>query len=121
MAEWSGQFAYKQVADDLRAQIRRGRYPAGSQIPSYDQLMKDYGVSITVVRSAIRELRVEGLVVPHQGKGVFVSDPLPEGRQSGESADLQALLEELRAIRSHLESLEDRIAAVERLVSPSKS
>ncbi|MFD8562147.1 GntR family transcriptional regulator [Streptosporangium canum] len=119
MAEWSGQFAYKQVADDLRADINRGKYQPGEQLPSYDRLMKDYGVSITVVRSAVRELRVEGYVIPHQGKGVFVCDPLPANRAAEESADFKALMAELRAIRTHLDSLEDRLSTVERLVSPA--
>ena len=77
MADWSGQPAYMQVAGTLRAEIRGGRIPPGSQLPSYEALMRKYGVSITVVRSAVRELKTEGLVLTHQGKGAFVRDPLP--------------------------------------------
>ena len=78
MADWSGRPAYLQVAEALRAEIRSGRVPPGSQLPSYEALMRKYGVSVTVVRSAVRELKTEGLVYTHQGKGAFVRDPLPE-------------------------------------------
>ena len=78
MTDWSGRPAYAQVADTLRADIRAGRYPPGSQLPSYEALMRKHGVSITVIRSAVRELKTEGLVYTHQGKGAFVRDPLPE-------------------------------------------
>src|ERR1700722_18367274 len=81
MADWSGTPAYVQIADALRVDIVKGWFAPGSQLPSYGELMKRYGVSVTVARSAIRELRSEGVVRTHQGKGVFVSDPLPRGRQ----------------------------------------
>lgn len=69
MADWSGRPAYLQVADDLRASIFQGRFTPGTRLPSYGTLMKQYGVSITVIRNAIRELGTESLVRTHQGKG----------------------------------------------------
>ena len=54
----------------------------GSQPPSCEALMRKYEVSITVVRSAVRELKTEGLVYTYQGKGAFVRDPLPEPREA---------------------------------------
>src|SRR5713101_4075432 len=84
MADWSGGPAYVQVAEALRAEIRSGGFLPGSQLPSYEALMRKYGVSITVVRSAVRELKTEGLVYTHQGKGAFVRDPLPK---PGETID----------------------------------
>jgi DNA-binding GntR family transcriptional regulator len=117
MAEWSGRPAYLQVADDLRASIRTGAYPPGSQLPSYDEFMKHYGVSITVIRSAIRELRTERLVRTHQGKGVFVTDPLPtlaeaslpaRGQATPERADTRALAAEVASLRAELRKLAQR-------------
>jgi GntR family transcriptional regulator len=96
-----------QVADDLRASIRTGAYPPGSQLPSYEELMKHYLVSITVIRSAIRELRTERLVRTHQGKGVFVTDPLPPLADGGPAAASQAATEraETRALAAEVASL----------------
>ena len=62
MADWSGRPAYAQVADQLRAAIRGGQFAPGSQLPSYEALMRTYDVSITVIRIAVRGLKTEGLV-----------------------------------------------------------
>jgi GntR family transcriptional regulator len=119
MTDWSGRPAYAQVADTLRADIRAGRYPPGSQLPSYEALMRKHGVSITVVRSAVRELKTEGLVYTHQGKGAFVRDPLPEPGQapaSRGSEAFQSVMAEIRSLHDDLDRFEERLARLERLV-----
>ena len=68
-----GRPAYQRIAYDLRQKIAAGELPVGSAIPSTAQLGELYGVSTTVVRAAVARLRVDGLVVGHAGKGVFVS------------------------------------------------
>src|SRR5215469_7080428 len=103
MTDWSGRPAYAQLADTLRADIRGGRYAPGSQLPSYEALMRQHGVSVTVVRSAVRELKTEGLVFTHQGKGAFVRDPLPEPGQPPASQGSEAF----RAIMAEIQSLHD--------------
>jgi DNA-binding GntR family transcriptional regulator len=121
MADWSGGPAYLQVADVLRADIRQGRIAPGSQLPSYEALMKRYGVSITVVRSAVRELKTEGLVYTHQGKGAFVRDPLPPpGEPAGEqpSEAFRAVMAELQSLHDDLDRFDKRLSRVERLVRP---
>lgn len=121
MTDWSGRPAYAQVADTLRADIRSGRYAPGSQLPSYEALMRKHGVSITVIRSAVRELKTEGLIYTHQGKGAFVRDPLPEPGQPpvGQgSAAFQAVMGEIRSIHDDLDRLDERLSRVERLVRP---
>jgi GntR family transcriptional regulator len=70
--DWTGEPAYRQLAESLRGRIRSGELPVGEQLPSQAALMRDNGVSSSVVRMAISELRAEGLIATHQGKGVFV-------------------------------------------------
>jgi GntR family transcriptional regulator len=121
MADWSGRPAYAQVADQLRDAIRSGQYAPGSQLPSYEALMRTYDVSITVIRSAIRELKTEGLVSTHQGKGAFVRDPLPPPGQppTGQGSDaFQAVMAEIRSLHDDLDRVDERLARVERLVLP---
>jgi GntR family transcriptional regulator len=111
VAEWSGQPAYKQVADELRERIRDGRLPVGAQLPSITSLMDEFQVSITVVRMALSELRGAGLIATHQGKGAFVLESkagasIPDGDSSG-------LKSELRKQRVELRKLSERVAALE--------
>jgi len=66
---------YAQVADALRGEIQAGRYSPGDQLPSERELRERFGVSGNTVRAAIVQLRAEGLVTSHQGRGVFVQVP----------------------------------------------
>ncbi|CAM5761565.1 GntR family transcriptional regulator [Labrys miyagiensis] len=67
------------VADSLVEKIRAGQLLPGAQLPTEAELCAEYEVSRTVVREAVARLRSEGLVVPHQGRGIFVGD-LPASR-----------------------------------------
>ncbi|GAA3390021.1 GntR family transcriptional regulator [Cryptosporangium minutisporangium] len=68
---------YRQLADQLRADIASGEYGPGSLIPSEMTLMQRYGVARNTVRLAMTMLREEGLVVTHHGRGTYVRDALP--------------------------------------------
>lgn len=66
------------VAESLTGKIRSGALQPGTQLPTEAELCAQYDVSRTVVREAVARLRSEGLVIPHQGRGMFVSDtPAP--------------------------------------------
>src|SRR5215204_6233304 len=62
-----------ELIERLTADIVGGRLPAGSRLPTEQQLIAAAGVSRTVVREAVAALRAEGLVVTRQGVGAFVS------------------------------------------------
>ncbi|RFB81141.1 FadR/GntR family transcriptional regulator [Methylovirgula sp. 4M-Z18] len=62
------------VAESLADKIQSGLLPPGTQLPTEAELCKEYEVSRTVVREAIARLRSEGIVIPHQGRGMFVSE-----------------------------------------------
>lgn len=63
------------VADEIRNRIVVGKLVAGDKLPTERELCDEHQVSRVVVREAIARLRHEGLVVSHQGKGVFVASP----------------------------------------------
>jgi GntR family transcriptional repressor for pyruvate dehydrogenase complex len=66
------------VAESLAEKIRSGQLQPGAQLPTEAELCAEYDVSRTVVREAAARLRSEGMVVPQQGRGMFVSDtPVP--------------------------------------------
>lgn len=110
MVDHTGRPKYVDVAASLRTAIAAGTYPVGGELPSTARLTEQYGVSTTVVRAAIRELRGEGLVVGQPGKAVFVRATPDESAPTVEQRldDLTAL------VREELASLSDRVAALER-------
>ena len=63
------------LADEIRNWIAAGKLTAGAKLPTERELSEKYRVSRIVVREAVSRLRHEGLVVAHQGKGVFVASP----------------------------------------------
>lgn len=67
---------YRQIADELRAEIMAGALPAGGKMPSEHTLAARFTTTRATVRKGIALLRAEGLVVSHQGRGAFVVDPV---------------------------------------------
>ena len=96
--------AYQQVARDLRARIASAEFPVGSAIPSTAKLREMYGVSVTVVRAAVAELRADGLLTGHPGKGVFVS--ATPATASGGAATVEDLARQVGELRAELRRAE---------------
>ncbi|MEK3854900.1 GntR family transcriptional regulator [Cytobacillus sp. FSL H8-0458] len=66
---------YHQLKERLKQSIDNGLWKTGDQIPSENQLMKEYKVSRNTAKKAIEELVQEGLLYRIQGKGTFVTKP----------------------------------------------
>lgn len=67
---------YEQIADRLRQHVSSGE--AGGQLPTEEALMRMFGVSRSTVRKAVQRLVDEAVLVRRQGKGTFVSQPMPK-------------------------------------------
>jgi GntR family transcriptional regulator len=65
---------YKQVADDIRDQIRLGVLRPGAQLPGEPRIAEEYGVGANTVRSALALLRSERLIVTEHGVGSRVRE-----------------------------------------------
>lgn len=63
---------HHQLAEILRAMIRRGELQPGDQVPTEEKLCARYGVSRGTVRQALDALAREGLVTREAGRGTFV-------------------------------------------------
>ena len=63
---------YRQIAEDLRAQIERGSLAPGQQLQTEIELRERYGASRNTVRDAIKLLTSLGLVETRPGQGTFV-------------------------------------------------
>jgi GntR family transcriptional regulator len=68
----SDRAVYKQIADQLREAVAKGRLREGEQLPSETQLMEHYRVARMTVRNALRILQDEGLTTAEHGRGVYV-------------------------------------------------
>lgn len=69
------QYTYVRVADQVEADIRSGRLPAGARLPNERAMGEQYGVAPGTARRAVRELRDRGLVATLANKGTFVVAP----------------------------------------------
>jgi GntR family transcriptional regulator len=75
MAE--GQPMYRQIADELRAQIKSGELKAGDKLPTEADLSDSYNASRNTIRDAVELLVREGLIEKRQGQGTFVTLKAP--------------------------------------------
>jgi GntR family transcriptional regulator len=66
---------YIQLMDILKEKVQGGAWVPGDQIPGEHDLCEMYGVSRTVVRQALQELELEGVINRQRGKGTFISLP----------------------------------------------
>jgi DNA-binding FadR family transcriptional regulator len=60
------------LVTDLSQRILMGTIAPGAKLPSESEIVREHGVSRTVVREAISKLQASGLVETHQGKGTYV-------------------------------------------------
>jgi len=90
---------HRQIAAQLRAQIRRGDWGPGEKLPSIPAIAQMYGVAKQTVQRTIDALRIEGLLITKPGSGTYVRgtrrklNRLSRGRygiQRGYHADLAA-------------------------------
>ncbi|GAB7052005.1 GntR family transcriptional regulator [Catenuloplanes indicus] len=95
----AAEFPHRQIADQLRAQIRRGDWQPGERLPSIPGIAEQYGVAKQTVQRAIDQLRVEGMLITKPGSGTYVRgtkrrlNRLSRGRYGGHRgyhADLAA-------------------------------
>ncbi|WP_210651585.1 GntR family transcriptional regulator [Nocardioides sp. SYSU D00065] len=100
---------YYQLKELLAAEIRHSALPAGSRLPGDRELCETYGLSRTVVRQALSELELEGLIERIKGRGTFVASPKTA---EGLVQSLTGLYEDVAARGGHLRSVVHRLDLV---------
>ena len=84
---------YRQISEQIKAQILSGALQPDTALPSIRNLAKDLRISVITTKRAYDELEQEGFVYTIAGKGCFVA-PL----------NLELVKEEnLKKIESHLQ------------------
>ena len=69
---------YIQIRNQLRTMIFNSSLPAGSMLPPERKLAESLGVNRSTVLTAYRELKADGLVDSHVGKGTIVLSAMAE-------------------------------------------
>lgn len=72
---------YRQVAEQLREQIRSGALAPGDQLPSAETIVQSAGVARMTARKALKLLRDEGWAFASIGLGTYVAprEEWPQG------------------------------------------
>ena len=68
---------YQEIAEDILADIKKGVYQIGENIPPIRQLAKKYHVNPQTVNKATAYLASLGYLAPRQGSGSMVTVPKP--------------------------------------------
>lgn len=104
-----GQPRYLVLAQALMDDIRSGRYPLDSLLPTENELCQQFNVSRHTVREAIRRLSELGLIAKQQGVGSRVKANQVPRRYVQASEDIADLHQYVRDVRMEVRSIEDVI------------
>jgi len=99
------------LAARLGGQIDAGALRPGDRLPTEQRLAEAHGVSRTVVREAVHQLRSRGLLRSRQGSGVFVT-AAPGGEALTLDLALIGSLEDVLRVREVRRALEAESAAL---------
>jgi len=76
---------YKSLVDTFAADIRSGKMPPGTRLPTHRQLAAVHGLALVTASRVYTELEAMGLVSGETGRGTFVREiSLPPGQGSGQ-------------------------------------
>lgn len=89
-----------QVADALREEVKKMQ--PGERLPTQRELMDRFGFAYQTIQNGLAILRTEGVIASAGNMGNFVS-----GSEPGDKGD------ELKEIRSQIQALTERVAALE--------
>jgi len=95
----------------LAEQIGGGALSPGDRLPTEPQLAQAHGVSRTVVREAVHQLRSRGLLVSRQGSGVYVASPAPHRPLAFDPSVLESLTSVVQIVEVR-RAIEGEIAAL---------
>ncbi len=97
-----------QVAEALREDIRSMK--PGERLPSQRELVDRFGFASQTIQNGLAALRAEGLIISAGNLGNFVSD--------GSTSD-DDVRDDITELRSQIQTLTDRVAALESRLAPS--
>ncbi|WP_314416129.1 GntR family transcriptional regulator [Streptomyces kroppenstedtii] len=99
---------YQRIAQDVKDQVRLGRLKANDRLRSTRELAEHYGVAPGTVQRALAELRTDGLIYSHQGRGSFIRENAIEAVADPTARAIARLEQQVAELSERLERLEAR-------------
>ena len=84
---------YRQLGEQIRAAIARGRLSANARLPSVRELSRRLVINPNTIARVYTELERDGLLVTRQGLGVFVAPPGTDLTKKARRERLMVLLD----------------------------
>ncbi|MET7458023.1 GntR family transcriptional regulator [Streptomyces sp. NPDC005574] len=97
---------YQRIVQDVKDQVRLGRLQSNDKLPSTRELADHYGVAPGTVQRALADLRTEGVVYSHQGRGSFIREAALDAVADPTSQAIKRLEEQVADLSERLERLE---------------
>lgn len=113
---------YREIANQLFAEIRDGRYAVGDRIPTEHAIARDFAVSRNTARHAVQELERLGLITRRRGAGSVVVKTDPKPAFVSSVASISDLLQYVANTRMALTRVRKAIAlpSVEGVAMPKR-
>ncbi|HVA47675.1 MAG TPA: GntR family transcriptional regulator [Pirellulales bacterium] len=102
---------YRQLGNQVREAVARGRLRAGEQLPSVRDLSRTLVVNPNTVARVYTELEREGVLHTRQGLGVFIAEPKAELTKRARTQRLQELLDRFLTEAVYLGFSADEVVA----------
>jgi len=103
---------YRQLIEQVREAVARGRVQEGERLPSVRQLSKQLVVNPNTIARAYTELEREGLVHTRPGLGVFIASLQPELSNQARERRLAALIDRFLTEAVHLGFAAEQVTAM---------
>ena len=105
---------YRQLIDQVRLAIARGKLRPGARLPSVRQLSRELVVNPNTVARAYTELEREGTLITQPGRGVFVAAVRNDLTKKARRKQLAARLDMLLVEAVHLGFSSDELLTMVR-------
>ena len=102
---------YRQLGNQIREAVARGRLRPGEQLPSVRDLSRTLVVNPNTVARVYTELERDGVLHTRQGLGVFVAEPKAELTKRARKQRLEELLDRFLTEAVYLGFTADEVVA----------
>ncbi len=108
---------YRQLMDQIREAVARGRLKAGVRLPSVRVLSRELVVNPNTIARVYSELERDGILNTRPGLGVFVAEAQPELSAAARRQRLAEIIDAFLTDAVHLSfSSEEVLAAVSKRI-----